>query len=133
MCECVSECEALQQQQQQSLSQPLQRESMLGNSSLEFPWTRSRPPLPSLLPLSHSPPLLLPSHPPASPSPCWLFHLGVIWACVCVCVHDRIFPTACSTTAGLFVLFTAGRLPLTFSGVFNTTLPLSAAPRPSFH
>lgn len=107
-----------QQQQQHSVSQPLQRESMLGNSSLEFPWTRSRPPFPSL-PLSHSPSLLLPSHPLASPSPFWLFHLEVIWVCawVCVCMWTclAIPNSPYSITTGLFVMYTAGCLLLTFS------------------
>lgn len=77
----------------QSVSQPLLRVSMLGNSSLEFPWTCSRPPLPSLLPLSPTVlPSFSPSHPPASPSPCWLFHWGAIR--VCVCGRAWLFPTA---------------------------------------
>lgn len=69
-------------QRRQSVSQPLLKQSMLGNSSLEFPWIHSRPPLTSLLPLSHSPLLLLLHNPPASSFPPWLFHL--VDTCVCV-------------------------------------------------
>lgn len=85
-CVCVSCTPFLSSSSSHSVSQPLLIESMLGNSSLEFPWTCSRPPFSSLLPLT---PTVLscfsPSHPPASPSLHWVFHKGAMCVCVSVC------------------------------------------------
>ena len=87
LCVCASPSPVSSSSSSQSVSQPLLRESTLGNSSLEFPWIRSRPPLPSLLPLSPTVlPSLSPPHPPCFPFFPLTFSLWSDMGCVCVCV-----------------------------------------------
>lgn len=133
MCECFSECVCLplpalrEQSVSQSVSQPLLRESMLGNSSLEFPWTRSRPPLPSLLPLSHSPP-------PPSPLSPTRFHFSPLRSDMglCVCGHDYSQQPV-QYNCWFICPVHSGSSPLDVFCVFSTTLPLNAAVGLSFH